>query len=431
MHLLLPCGLALLLLGPTVLSAANWPSWRGPTQDQVAPDGRYPLEWRWSAEGPSHNIKWRTPLPEPGNSSPIVWGDRVFVTQALDKGKRRTVICMDRASGKILWQQGVVRDGADPTHDTNPHCSASPVTDGERVVASFASAGVVAYDFAGKESWRADLGPQTHRWGQGSSPVIRGESVLVYHGPGPGSALHALDRRTGAVRWKVTLPEVQPAERFDGYAGKTDEALGSFSTPLVVSAAGRDEIILPVSNQLRAFAPADGRVLWTCDGMSPLIYGSPSLGAGRVVIMGGYFGSTIFVRPGGSGDVTGQRLFHEQRAKKHRIGSPIIHEGYIYMAATDGYLQCLKVDTGEMIWEERLKASGADPATWGSLVRVGDRLYVQNHSGDTLVFRAAPKYELLAGNPVGELSNSTPALSDGEIFLRTHKAVYCVAEGPR
>jgi outer membrane protein assembly factor BamB len=425
-------ALGLSLIVPVVsLSAADWPSWRGPNQNQVSPDRGFPLEWAWSKDGPAKNIRWRIPLPEAGNSTPIVWGDRVFVTQAVDDGRRRTVIAFDRATGRQLWQSGVTRDVADSRHETNPHCAASPVTDGERVVASFASAGVVAYDFAGKELWKADLGPQTHGWGQGSSPVIQGDRVFVYHGPGKDSALYSLDRRTGAVQWKVALPEESPAERFDGFAGKSDGAKGSFSTPLVVPSGGREEIILPVANQLRAFAPADGRSLWTCQGMNPLVYTSASYGEGRIVAMGGFFGSVIILPPGGSGDVTSRRTFYEQRAKKHRIGSPIIHQGHVYLAATEGFLQCLKLDTGEMLWEERLKASGSDPATWGSLVLAGDRFYLVNHSGDTLVVRAAPKFEVLASNPVGELSNSTLALSNGEIFLRTHSALYCVKEGAR
>lgn len=431
---LMPClPVALVALVPAVSNAANWPSWRGPNQNQVSTDKGFPLEWSWSKDGAvgNKNILWRAPLPEAGNSSPIVWGNRVFVTQAFDDGKRRGVLCFDRAGGRKLWESAVAYEGADTRHDTNPHCSASPVTDGERVVASFASAGIHAYDFDGKELWKADLGPQKHTWGQGSSPVIHGDLVIVYHGPGNGSSLHALDKRTGAKRWSVPLPEEPPSERFDGFAGQSDGRLGNFGTPLVVASGGRSEIVLPVANKLRAFAADDGHALWTCDGMNPLIYTSPSVGEGRIVSMGGFFGSTICIEPGGKGDVTGKRLFYEQRHKKHRIGSPIIRDGHIYLSATEGFAQCLRLSTGELLWEERLKASGSDPATWGSMVLAGDRLYVSNHSGDTLVLRAAPKFEMLSSNPVGELSNSTPALSDGQVFLRTQSALYCIAEGAK
>jgi outer membrane protein assembly factor BamB len=404
--------------------AGNWPSWRGPNQNNLSPETNFPT--RWSR---TENVKWRTELTEAGNSSPIVWGDSVFVTQAVDDGKRRTLMAFDRKTGKQRWQQGVAYDEADPRHKTNPHCAASPVTDGERVIASFASAGIVAYDFSGKQLWKADLGKQRHDWGQGSSPVIHGDSVIVYHGPGEFSALHALDKRTGAKKWTVPLKEQHPAERFDGFAGKNDGALGTFSTPLIVSANGRDEIILPVANKVRAFAPADGRELWSADGINPLAYASTTYGDGTLVTFGGFFGGVVFLKPGGEGDVTAKRLFHEQRMKKHTIGSPLIKDGHIYVCVTDGFLQCYELATGKMVFEERLPATGGSSATWGSPVLVGDRLYVVNQSGDTLLLRAAPKYELLASNPLGELSNATPAFSDGQVFIRTHAALYCVAEG--
>ena len=165
---------ALLISSAFTLTAANWPSWRGPGHDNISPETRFPTNW-----SRSENVKWRAPLPETGNSSPIVWGDTVFVTQPVRDGKERTLMAFDRSTGKVRWQQGVAYDEADPRHQSNPHCSASPVTDGERVVASFASAGIVAYDFSGKQLWKADLGPQRHEWGQGSSPILHGDLVIV------------------------------------------------------------------------------------------------------------------------------------------------------------------------------------------------------------------------------------------------------------
>ena len=405
------------------LSAANWPSWRGPTQNNTSPESRFPIQW-----SKEKNVKWRTPLPEAGNSSPIVWGDTLFVTQAIDDGKRRTVMAFDRVTGKQLWQQGVSYLAADPRHKSNPHCAASPVTDGERVIASFGSAGIVAYDFSGKQLWKTDLGKQTHEWGQGSSPVIHGDLVIVYHGPGEFSSLHALDKQTGEKKWSILLKEMHPPERFDGFAGKNDGTIGTFSTPLVITAGGRDEIILPVVNALRAFAPASGRELWSATGMSPLVYSSASFGEGTIVALGGFFGSAIFIKPGGDGDMTQKRLFYEQRMKKHTIGSPIVKDGYVYACVTDGFGQCSELATGRLVWEERLPATGPSGQTWASANLVGDKLYIVNQSGDTIILRAAPKFEVIATNPVGELSNSTLALSNGEIFLRTHAALYCIAE---
>lgn len=415
------------LLVTLPMTVAHWPSWRGPSQNNTTPDAGYPLEW-----DASKNKKWRTELPDAGNSSPIVWGDRIFITQALEDGKRRTLLCFDRGTGNLLWQKGVDDAPIESHHETNPHCAASPVTDGERVVASFGTAGIQAFDLAGKLLWKADLGPQRHTWGQGSSPVIHDDHVIVYHGPGRDSKLAVLNKRDGRIRWQVPLAEEQPAERFDGFAGKSDGALGSFATPLIVQAAGRSEIVLPVAGKVRAYAPADGKALWTCDTMNPLVYASASYGEGIVVAMGGYFGATVFVKPGGEGDVTAsRRTYYEQRAKKHRIGSPIIKDGHVYISNTIGVAECIELATGRIVWEERLKANGPKGETWASMVLSGDRLYVVNQSGDTVVLRAAPKYEVLAVNSVGELSNSTLAFSTGEIFLRTHKALWCFRDSAR
>ncbi len=414
------------VLGSMVTSAAlasNWPTWRGPHQDGTTPETQFPATWNQEK-----NVKWRTPLPEEGNSSPIVWGQTVFITQAVADGKKRTLMAFDRATGKLRWQHGVDYAAPDPRHKSNPHCAASPVTDGQRVVVSFGSAGIVAYDFAGQQLWQADLGKQTHEWGQGSSPVIQDDTVIVYHGPGEFSALYALDKKTGERKWTVPLKEQHPAERFDGFAGKNDGMMGTFGTPLVIKANGRDEVVLPVVNRLRAYSMTTGRELWSAEGMNPLVYGSASYGEGTVIAMGGFFGSTIYIKPGGEGDVTDKRLFYDRRTKKHTIGSPIIKNGYVYVSVTDGFAQCHELATGKLVWEERLPTTGATGQTWGSMVLAGDRLYVVNQSGDTLILRAAPKFELIASNPLGELSNSTPALSDGQIFIRTHSALYCVAE---
>ena len=185
---------------------------------------------------------------------------------------------------------------------------------------------------------------------------------------------------------------------------------------------------MPVVNKLRAFALATGRELWSADGVSPLVYTSPSFGQGTLIVMGGFFGSVIYIKPGGDGDVTGKRLFYDQRMKKHVIGSPIMKDGHIYVSVTDGFGQCYELATGKLVWEERLPTTGASGQTWATANLAGDKLYVINQSGDTIILRAAPKFEVIATNSLGELSNSTLALSNGEIFLRTQAALYCIAE---
>ena len=183
------CSTAGLLLAAGVnLSADHWPEWRGPHGDGRCDEKHLPLHW-----STNENIRWRVALPDRGNSTPVVWGSRIFVTQAISKEKRRTVMCLDRTSGKSLWQQGPVCETQEPSHDTNPNCSSSPVTDGQRVVSWFGSAGLYCHNLDGKELWHRDLGPQRHIWGSGSSPVIHGDRVYLNFGPGDPSFLIALD----------------------------------------------------------------------------------------------------------------------------------------------------------------------------------------------------------------------------------------------
>src|SRR5262245_30958171 len=285
-------GLSMILLLAVGAQAGNWPAWHGPSGSGVTTETNLPV--RWSA---TENIRWKVPLPDRGNSSPIVWRNRVFITQAIEKENRLAVLCLNRANGRVLWQSKITYSEKDPTHEANPYGSASPVTDGERLIAWFGSAGVYCYDLNGRELWRRDLGKQSHQWGYASSPIIYGNLCVVYHGPGEKSALVALDKKNGQTIWQVDVPEMKPTERTDGFAGKGPGIIGAWSTAIVVKANDREELIASFPGRLRAFAPATGKELWSCDGLNPLVYTSPVYGEGLVVTMGGFFGSSMAVKP--------------------------------------------------------------------------------------------------------------------------------------
>lgn len=406
------------------LPAAPWPAWRGSQGDGTTPEKAFPLHW-----SPTRNVRWRTELPDRGNSTPIVWGDRVFLTQAVEQDHSRTVRAYDRATGRELWKAGTVWERPEETHEDNPYCAASPVTDGERVIAAFGSAGVWAFDVEGKKLWNRDLGPQRHQWGHASSPVLHGDRVFVYHGPGPNAKAYALDKKSGATLWEVELPEPVPTVRTDGFKGRAPGVVGSFGTPLVTRAGDRTELVLSLPESLRALAPDDGRELWRADGLNPLVYTSPFAADGLVVAMGGFNGSSLAVRTGGRGDVTAtHRVWHEIRSKKNRIGPAVAHQGHIYLVNMEGFLECLELATGRQLWEERLDGPGAQDGSWSALALAGDRLYAMNRSGDGFVIRASPRFEVLATNTVAEPLNASPALADGEILLRTWKALWCLGE---
>jgi outer membrane protein assembly factor BamB len=413
--------IALNLFVSLPIIAGNWPQWRGPQGTGVSSERNVPLRW-----GTNVNVRWRVPLPERGNSTPIVWDQKIFITQA--EQNRRTVRCFNRDDGKLFWKSGVTYPEKEVTHETNPQCSASPVTDGERVIASFASGGLYCYDFKGKEVWHRDLGKQAHIWGNGASPIILGELCILNFGPGERTFLIAVNKTTGQTVWQVNEPggsfgETKPGEKPDW--------VGSWCTPIVVNANGREEMIMSWPKRVAAYDPQTGKELWTCGGLNPLVYTSPLYADGMVVAMGGFGGMALAVRANGNGDVTEtHRLWHHPKTKQ-RIGSGVIDDGYIYILNDPGVAECYELKTGKLIWEERLAGPGPDNSSWSSMVLADGRLYVINHSGDTFVLKARPKFELLATNSLGEPDNASLALSNGDIFIRTQKALWCIAESGR
>ena len=412
----------LLAFSASVITRAdNWPAWRGPEGTGVCAEKNLPL--RWST---NDNVRWRVPLPDRGNSTPIVWGKFVFVTQAIEKDGRRELMCFDRRDGKLLWARGTNYEGKEPTHETNPSGSGSPVTDGERVVAWFGSAGLYCYDFDGQELWHRDLGPQRHIWGYGASPVLHGGLCLLNFGPGEPSFLLAVDKKTGKDVWKLAEPNADDGEKKPGQ--EKAQWVGSWSTPVVVNTGAREEMLLSWPKRLVAFEPKTGKELWSCGGLNPLVYTSPLYDRTKniVVAMGGYNGMALAVKAGGSGDVTeSRRLWHHPKTKQ-RIGSGVIYGGHIYIHNDPGVAECWELETGRLVWEERLRGAAASADSWSSIVLAGERLYVINKGGDTFVLRASPKFEVLATNSIGEATLASLAPSDGELFIRTHKNLWCV-----
>lgn len=401
------------------LQAGDWPGFRGPNGDGTAPQESAPTEW-----GPEKNIRWKKELPGPGNSSPIVSGGHVFLATAEDGGKKRHLICFDRKTGEQVWVKTIEYDKAERTHETNPPCASTPVTDGERIVVWHGSPGIFCYDMAGKLLWEQKLGDVEHIWGFGSSPILHRGAVILNYGPGRESYITALDLKSGEVLWKVDEP---------GGVGPDDKKLaGSWSTPIVATVAGKEQIISSMPTRVVAYDPENkGAILWSCGGMSSergdLSYASPVVTGDVLVALGGYQGPAIGLKLGGSGDITEtNRLWREAEKQPQRIGSGVVVDGKLYIAnAGPGTAQCIECATGKTLWTERLNAGDH----WGSCVLADGKIYVTGQKGVTTVFRPNPeKFELIAENDLGEPSNATPAISDGEIFLRTNKHIYCVSE---
>jgi outer membrane protein assembly factor BamB len=408
--------LALLLATVVTAHAANWPSWRGPHGDGTCDEVSLPTKW-----SDTENVAWKIDLPDRGNSTPVIWGDKVFVTQAIEKEGKRLLLCFDKKTGKQLWEKGTTWKEPETTHGTNPYCSASPVTDGERVVVSFASAGVFCYDLNGRELWqRDDLGPQKHIWGNGASPVLVGDLCLLNHGPGENAALIAMDKKTGRTIWQHAEP-IRAGDK-DGARG----FYGSWSDPLPRVINGRAELLMSWPFRVCSIDPRTGKDFWTCEGLNPLCYTSTLFANGIVVGMGGYNGKALAVKAGGDGDVTETHRLWQHPKSPQRIGSGAIHDGHIYILNDPGIAQCIDLKTGAEVWNERLKGGGPTGQNWSSIVISEGKCYAVNQGGDAFVFKASPTFELLATNPMGEKVIGSIAVSDGHLFIRGHKHLFCI-----
>jgi outer membrane protein assembly factor BamB len=418
-----PAVLLLLFLGSMAgLFANDWPSWRGPNGDGKLPDApAYPT--KWSA---TEKIAWRVDLPDRGNSSPVVSGDRVFLTQAEEEGKQRSLICFDAKDGKQLWKETIAYGKAEQTHKTNPHCPASPVTDGKIVIAWHGNAGLHAYDFGGKKLWSTDLGSDyVHLWGpHAASPVLMGDAILIHAGPGPVARLFAVQKDSGKTIWGADL------DAFESTDAK--QFKGSWATPLVIDNGGRAEMLLGLPDFLTSFDPKTGKELWRVAGLSDLCYTSVMTGNGRALYLCGYGGPGIGVKlPSASetGDLTSShRLWADppkgQNQNPQRIGSGQILGDHLYLLNEPGVMQCSEVATGKILWRERLGAN-----SWSSMNLIENTLYVNDTRGTTYLIEPDPTaLKLLGKNDIdpNQHTNASLAFANGRIYLRTDAHLYAI-----
>lgn len=408
------------MLVTTATRAADWPAFRGPHLSGVADDAKAPTTW-----GDDQNVKWKVELPRPGNGSPIVSAGRVYVTAAEDAdGKKRSLYCFDAATGKQLWVRTVSLDKKFPTHDTNPYCGTTPVANGERVVVWHASAGLHCYDRDGQELWSRDFGEFEHMWGYGTSPILYKDKVILHSGPGKRIFVAALELGTGKSVWESE--EALDAEADRNKAGKY---YGSWTTPVIASVAGKDQILVVMPTRVIAYDPQDGKPIWWCEGVrhgrGDLAYSSPVLVGDICFVTGGFNGAALAVRLGGTGDVTESHRLWRKENSPQSIGSGVAVEGLVYRPnAGPATIECLDPATGKSRWTER-----AGVGYWASIVQVGGLLYATDQDADTTVFKPNPdRLEVVATNKLGGGCNATPAVAAGRLYLRTDKFLYCLGE---
>ncbi|WP_417395119.1 PQQ-binding-like beta-propeller repeat protein [Gimesia chilikensis] len=410
--------LVLLCVALSVASAEDWPAFRGPRGNGISHETKIPLKW-----SQTENILWKVPLPAAGNSNPIVSNGRVFITCAENEGRQRSLYCFDRKNGKQLWMRTVNFDKVKPTHKTNNYCGSTPVANGKRVVVWHSSAGLYCYDFDGNEVWHRDLGEFDHMWGYGVSPVLHEGKIILHCGPGKRVFMTAIDLESGKTIWETDEPVESNGER-----NNDRKYMGSWSTPVIARINDRSLVICSMSLRVNAYDPETGDIVWSCSGLrgqkGDLCYTSPVLADQICVAMGGFNGPAIGFRMQGTGDITESARLWRKEPNPQRISTGVFTAGHIFMAnAGPNIVQCINPQTGEIVWQER--SGGA--ACWGSLILADGHLFVTDQQGTTHVFKPnTERFETVAQNKLGERSNSTPAFSDGQIFIRTFQHLYCI-----
>jgi outer membrane protein assembly factor BamB len=403
--LLLFAGLA----SPAGLRAENWPRWRGPDGNAVSSETPLPLRW-----GPHENVRWKSRVAGEGFSSPVVWGDRIFLTAAREHGGWRVVHCLDRGAGTIVWSREVEDLNPERASSMTGHAASTPATDGRHVVAFFGNAGVACYDFNGKRLWHRRLGEFDSELGLASSPVLyRDRVVLVCDHDGDrftsfDSFLIALDLETGKDVWKT---ERRGLRR-------------SWSTPVLVPGVqGKPEVVVSAQDHLRAYDPETGRQLWQAAGLTGWVAPSPVFGHGLIFATSGKDGPTLAVRPSGTGEV---RPAWQHAKGGPYVCSPLLYGDYLYLNNEQGVLSCYQARTGQLQYRERL-----DGKFTGSPVAGDGKVYFTNEAGTTWVVKAGPTFAVLARNALGEYCLASPAIAGGSLFIRTEEHLFCVGPIPQ
>ena len=408
-------------LGKTAL-AADWPQFRGPGGAGVADSHDYVTTW-----SAAENVLWRVNLPGPGASSPITLGDRVFVTSyrgyGVDKSApgeltrlERVLVCLNRADGKVLWEAAVKGTADEDRYQgfiqSHGYATSTPATDGKRVYVFFGKAGVLAFDLNGKQLWQTSVGTGSAQmgWGQGTSVMLYRNTVIV-PAFAEGKALVALDQETGKQIWKTEA---------DGFEG-------CWSSPILVDLPdGKQELVASVPYELWGIDPATGEFLWFSEGVKEGAI-CPTLVAreGIVYAIGGRQGGAVAVRAGGRDDVTKTHTVWRKDFGSY-VTSPLLVEDHLYWVSDRGIAYCVRIADGEQVYKERLADAGQ---LYASVVFANGQLYAASRENGTYVYAAKPRFESVAKNAVDEdagTCNATPAFSEGRMFLRTDRYLYCI-----
>jgi outer membrane protein assembly factor BamB len=404
-----------LLLASTGLHAADWTQFRGPGGLGVSDEKGPPLTW-----SSTENIVWKVDLPGPGASGPITLGDRVFVTcysgyglepaQGDPQDLQRHLLCLSRKEGAVLWHKTF--EPKLPEHkyqgegSYHGYAASTPTTDGERLYVFFGKSGVFCFDLDGNQLWQASVGDGTSGWGSGCSPLLY-KNLLIVNASVESGSLVALDKKTGDEVWRA-------------------KGIGSsWNTPMLAPGKDRTELVVSIANYVVSFNPDTGEELWRAEGVHRYVCPSVVYHDDVVYAIGG--GSTsLAVRTGGSGDATTSHGLWRLN-KGANVSSPVYYQGHLYWTRDGNTACCQNPATGEMVYEERFEPGAGK--IWASPVLADGKLYYVSQHNGTYVVAAQPKFELLAHNVLEDddsRTNASPAVSNGQLLLRTDRRLYCI-----
>jgi len=417
----------LLALSPSLLLAENWPQWRGPRLDGTSHDTGFPV----SAEG---NVTWKAELPGSGHASPIVWQDRLFTVAALPENEERVLLCLDRATGKLLWQSSVLKAPAEGIHKLNSLASSTPATDGERVFTAFldntptdatrkANEGreipkgevpkgtvvISAHDFSGKPLWQVRPGLFSSKHGFCSSPILFEDKVIVNCDHDGDGYIVALSKTDGKELWRIDRPN------------KTR----SYCVPLIREIGGRTQMVLSGTMCVTSYDPRTGKLLWIIDGpteqfVASIVYSDQT---GLLYMTGGFPEHHLLaIKPDGSGNVTDTHIVWRTNKGVAYVPSPIVEGGHFLIVSDSGVAHCFDAKSGEIAWEERLREHHA------SLTSAEGLVYFINDFGILRTVQPDKAYKLVAESELKEKVFASPAMSEGQIFIRTDKSLICLGK---
>lgn len=399
---------------------SNWPAWRGPLANGIAPKSNPPVSW-----SESNNIKWKTEIPGKGFSTPVVWDKYVFVQTAIPKeGAPESatmpyifkVVALNRSDGKILWEKTVAEEEVqDRIHETASHVSNSPVTDGKYLYAYFGSRGLFCLDFKGNIIWKKDFGQMQKRnnFGEGSSPVLYGNRIVVQWDHEGQSEIFCLDKNTGKDLWK-----------------KERDEPSSWSTPFILEYNGKVQVITTASNKVRSYNIENGDLIWECSGLTGNVTPNAVFGDGILYVMSGHRGNALLAirMADAEGDISGSKaIVWTANLNTPYVPSPLLVNKRLYfLRVNSGSLSCLDAATGKVHYGMKMLANLG--IVYNSPVYASGRIYQLGGTGLTYTLKDGPELVILSENKLDDSFAASPAIAGDEIFLRGQRFVYCIAE---